>query len=71
MGKTYNKFNKCCATCANWAGSRTLQNNTYSYVENIGDRGQCYAKVFTGVTQGPMGCEGSNCSKYVKWPAMN
>lgn len=70
MSKLYNSSNKCCATCANWAGPRTLQNNTYSYVESINDKGKCYANAPIGGSSGPYACDGCNCSKYQKWPAM-
>lgn len=70
MSKTYSGSNKCCATCANWGGPRTLQHNTYSYVESINDTGKCYANAPVARTQGPYACEGSSCPKYQKWAAL-
>ena len=70
MSKTYTSSTKCCGTCANWAGPRTVQNNSYSIVESPSTRGKCYANVFCGVTQGPCSCDGSYCSKYQKWGAL-
>ena len=70
MSKTWTNDTKCCATCANWAGPRQLQYNTYSITESPSVRGKCYAGVFCGVTQGPCAMNGFNCSKYQKWGAL-
>ena len=71
MSKTYVSSNKCCGTCAHWAGPRTLKpGNTAVEVASTGERGKCYANVFCGVTQGPSSSEGTNCCKYSKWSAL-
>ena len=70
MSKTYNSSNKCCGTCANWGGERTVQYNAYAIVDSPSARGKCYENVFCGVTQGPCSCEGTSCSKYQKWSAL-
>ena len=69
MGKTYVSSTKCCGTCANWAGPRTLKGSSVE-VSSVGDRGKCYANVFCSVTQGQSSSEGFNCSKYQKWGAL-
>lgn len=70
MSKLYNASNKYCATCAHWGGPRTLQNNTYSYVESLTDHGKCYANANIGGSNGPYACDGGNCPKYQKWSAL-
>lgn len=71
MSKTYVSSNKCCATCANWAGPRAVKSgNTSVEVDSVGDRGKCYANVFCGVTQGQSSSEGTYCPKYQKWSAL-
>ncbi len=61
---------KCCATCANWAGARSVSANHFSYTGSPGDRGKCYANVFCSVTQGPTAMSGGSCPKYQKWAAL-
>ena len=71
MSKTFMNDTKCCATCANWAGPRTLNVGGSSVkVDATNDRGKCYANVFCGVTQGQSSTEGRGCSKYQKWSAL-
>lgn len=61
--------NKCCVTCANWAGERKAS-GSFSQTNSPGDRAKCYAGVFCGVTQGPSAMSGTNCPKYQKWAAL-
>ena len=70
MSKTWTNTNKCCATCANWAGMRKLVMNSYVEADSPNVRGKCYAGVSNCVTDGPCACEGFNCSKYQKWGAL-
>ncbi len=70
MSKTYTSSTKCCGTCANWGGPRTLHLNSYSVVDSPSTRGKCYAGVFCSVTQGQCSMDGSNCPKYQKWAAL-
>lgn len=61
---------KCCATCANWAGPRTVKFGRTSEIESPSIRGKCGANVFCGVTQGPIGSSGHDCAKYQKWGSL-
>ena len=70
MSKTYVSTNKCCGTCANWAGPRTVKFGSYVDVANLNDRGKCCANVPCSVTQGFSSSEGTYCAKYQKWPAL-
>ncbi len=66
---TYPCGTKNCATCAHWGGCRTLKHSgSYVEVKSAGDRGNCYAGTFSGVTGGTtaMYC----CAKYQKWSAL-
>ena len=68
---TYVSSNKCCGTCANWGGPRTLKPGNASVEVDWGcDRGKCYANVFSSVSQGQSSSEGSSCPKYEKWKAL-
>ena len=70
MSQTYTGNVKCCATCANWGGNRSLQNNTFSCVESINLTGKCHANAPIARTEGPYACEGSSCARYQKWSAL-
>jgi len=63
---TPTKNTKCCATCANWRGERKDKGFGVE-TQSPSDRGKCGAGVFCGVIPGPCACEGTSCSKYVKW----
>ena len=70
MSKTYTNSNKCCGTCANWAGARTVQGNGfYAYVQDMNARAKCYMGLGDAIP-GPTSCYGHSCSKYTKWPAL-
>lgn len=70
MSWSKSKSEKCCATCANWAGART-ERFKRAEVAAPDTRGKCYAGVSCGVTQGPCAMQGgSSCSKYELWPAL-
>ena len=63
---TATKNTKCCATCAHWRGAR--KDKTISVeTEAPSAHGKCGAGVFSGSTEGPNACSGTNCNKYVKW----
>ena len=66
---SWSSHSKCCLTCVNWAGQRTIK---YGHAETTspGERGKCYAGVFCSVTQGPTAMSGNSCNKYSKWPAI-
>lgn len=64
-----NKSAKCCLTCANWAGPRSIGGG-WAKTEHPDTRGKCNAGVFSGVTQGHRACDGTSCSKYQLWSAL-
>ncbi len=67
---TATKNEKCCATCANWGGGRSV---TYAHTvetDDPGEYGKCYAGVFSGCSSGQRACDGRNCAKYQKWSAL-
>ena len=70
MSKSYTGGTKCCATCAHWAGPRTVKHNSYSETAGPGVKGKCCAGVPSASTQGHDDCSGFNCSKYQKWSAL-
>ena len=70
MAKSWVSSNKCCATCANWAGERKLIHSSACETATVDVRGKCYANVFSSVTQGHAAMSGTSCSKYQKWGAL-
>lgn len=67
---TPTKNHKCCATCANWSGARKAH-GSLSEVASNSMRAKCLAGCSGSAMPGPCACEGSNCSKYQPWPAIN
>lgn len=67
----YNKNQKCCATCANWAGPRqvTGTNIKQAEVSSSNEHGKCYDNPHVGgFVYGPSAsyC----CSHYQPWAAL-
>lgn len=66
-----NKNQKCCATCANWSGPRSVNSfgDTVTTEGNIKPDAKCYLNPHVGgFTYGPRAdwC----CSNYSKWGAL-
>lgn len=59
---------KRCANCANWAGPRKEKLGCAEVPSN-NERGKCYHNVGC-VTEGPMACDGTSCTKFQKWGAL-
>lgn len=70
MSWTASKNQRCCATCANWAGPRTEKYGSSAETESPSVRGKCYAGVPADSTPGPTAMAGTCCSKYQKWSAL-
>ena len=63
------KSNKCCATCANWCGSRSACGNA-AKTDAPSSRGKCSAGVVGDATPGPTAMSGFSCGKYSPWSAL-
>ena len=68
---TASKDTKCCATCANWGGNRTVNYAKAAQTNSQNDQGKCYAGVFTSNSAGHFACAGTYCPKFQKWSALN
>ena len=71
MAWTQTESSKCCLTCANWGGDRSVRpSSSTAETDSPSERGECYEGVYCNVSDGQRACDGRNCSKYEKWSAL-
>lgn len=71
MAWTQTESSKCCLTCANWGGDRSVRpSSSTAETDSPSERGECYEGVYCNVSDGQRACDGRSCSKYEKWSAL-
>ena len=71
MSWSASKNEKCCLTCDNWGGCRSVNYAKRAETDSPSTRGKCYAGMPTDATPGPTACKsGNQCRAYQSWSAL-
>ena len=70
MSWSAGKSEKCCLTCENWCGSRSVNYAKRAETDSPSTRGKCSVGVPADASQGPTAMAGRQCSKHKTWSRM-